>query len=438
MAGAWISWKERRARISQGWKSFLTKILPVRANQPVGLSQGSMLFIAIVIPLLVVAVATTVYFQTGRTEQRQVYFQQAAAYVGQALAQTDPVLQRNDWVQVLQWLDKTEAYGVTDETRALRRRAQQGVDSMDKIVRLDYTPVNEYAFTSAVKITRVLANTTNDLYVLDGTTGRVTHLVLGAQGYDLDATFSCGPGASGALNIGPLVDIALMPLGNPQRASLIGLDTRGTVVYCIQGKPPISAQLAAPSTGWGIPTRIHFASYVLSVLDVKSNTVWRYAAARDMVFGDTPRSFFKDSHTLSLGDVVDMTVYNDDLFLLRGDGRVVKCVDSRVSNIPVRCTDPLKYEDRRPGRETSPTTLSDTAFKQLIAVEMPNPSLYMLDTSSSAIYQFSMALYLNEQYRAQPYGETKLPDEAPTAFAISTNRQVFIAFGNRLYYAQIR
>ena len=69
---------------------------------------------------------------------------------------------------------------------------------------------------------------------------------------------------------------------------------------------------------------------------------------------------------------------------------------------------------------------------------MPNPSLYMLDTSSSAIYQFSMALYLNEQYRAQPYGETTLPDEAPTAFAISTNRQVFIAFGHRLYYAQIR
>lgn len=437
MATQYLGWKARREKWALGWKNFLAKILPVRANQPVGLSQGSMLFIAVVIPLLVVAVATTVYFQTGRTEQRQVYYQQAVAYVTQALAQTDPILQRNDWVQVLQWLDKTETYGVTDETRTLRRRAQQGVDGMDKIVRLDFTPVNNYAFTTAAKITRVLA-ASSDLYALDATTGRVTHLMLGAQGYDLDANFNCGPGASGALNINPLVDIALMPLGNPQRASLIGLDNKGTIIYCIQGKSPVSAQLTPPTTGWGAPTRIHFSSYTLSVLDAKANTVWRYAASKDMLFEDAPRSFFKDSHTLSITDVVDMAVYNDDLFLLRGDGRVVKCSDSRLSNVPVRCTDPAKFEDRRPGRETSPTRINDAVFTQLIAVEMPNPSLYMLDTSSPAIYQFSMALYLNEQYRAQPYGETGLPAQAPTAFAISTNRQVFIAFGSRLVYAQIR
>lgn len=439
MAGAWLGWKATRERWANSFKNFFTRLLPGRASQPVGFSQGWMLFTAIAIPLLVVAVATTVYFQTGRTEQRQVYFQQAAAYITQAMSQSDPVLQRNDWLQALQWLEKTEAYGATDETRTLRRRAQQGLDSLDKIVRLDYLPVNNYGFAASVKITRILANTANDLFVLDGNSGRVSRLALGAQGYDLDNTFNCGPGQSAALNIGPLVDIDLMPLGNPFRASVIGVDNRGTVVFCLQGgKAPITAQLTPPSNGWGNPSRIRFSQYTLSILDVKSNTVWRYAANRDMLFGEGPRSFFKGNQTLLLNDVVDMTLYNDDLFMLRENGSVVKCFDNRASETLVRCTDPMKFEDRRAGREVSPMRLEDTAFKQIIAVEMPNPSLYILDGSAPAIYQFSLALYLNEQYRAQSGGESPSKKEPPTAFTISANRQAFIAYGNQVYYAQIR
>lgn len=438
MASAWLRWKARRERISAGWKNFLSKVLPVRANQSVGLSPAGMFFIAVAVPLVVAAVAVTVYFNTGRTEQRQVYFQQAAAYTAQALAQSDPLLQRNDWIQVLNWLDKTEAYGVTEETRALRRRAQQSVDSMDKIVRLDFRPVNSYGFASTVKITRVLASINNELFVLDGNSGRVSRLVLGADGYDLDGNFTCGPGLSGAINIGPLVDIDLMPLGNPHRASIIGLDRNGTVVFCSQGKTPISSSLPAPATGWGEPTRIHFSANRLSVLDAKSNAVWRYTANQDMIFDNVPRSFLKDNQSITMNDVVDMTVYIDDLFLLRADGRMVKCSDNRAGTLTVRCTDPMKFEDRRPGREVNPTILPDAVFTQLITVEMPNPSLYMLESSAPAVYQFSLALYLNEQYRLQPYGETVFPKKVPTAFAVSSNRQAFIAFGDALFYAQIR
>lgn len=439
MASTYLGWKKLSERLGAGWRNFISKISPTQANQPASLSAGSMLFIALVVPVLVVVVATTVYFQSGRAEQRQVYYQQAVAYTSQAQAQSDPVLKRNNWVQVLQWLDKTEQYGSTDETRALRLNAQKGIDGMDKVVRLDFLPVNQTGFAASVKITRVLANNSGDIFILDGNAGRVTRLNLVNQSYEIDPRFECGPGTTAPILIGPLVDIDLMPAGNPYNASLIAVDTHGSVVFCIQGKPSISAQLPAPSEGWGTPSRIRFAANTLNVMDLKRDDVYRFAANKDMTFDTAPRSFFKDKKTVTLKDVTDMTVYNDDLFLLRADGKMVKCQDPKVKDVAVRCADPAPFEDPRPGRSTSPAVVADTQFIQLAVVETPNPSLYLLDRSAPAVYQFSMALYLNEQYRAQPYS-SDLPKsgETLTAFTVTSNRRLFMAFSNRLYFAIIQ
>lgn len=439
MATTYLGWKKFTERLGAGWRNLLSKVSPTQANQPVSLSAGSMLFIALVVPVLVVVVATTVYFQSGRAEQRQVYYQQAVAYTSQAQAQTDPVLKRNNWVQVLQWLDKTEQYGTTDETRALRLNAQKGIDGMDKVVRLDFLPVNQTGFAASVKITRVLANNSGDIFILDGNAGRVTRLNLVNQSYEIDPRFECGPGNTAPILIGPLVDIDLMPAGNPFNASLIAVDTHGSVVFCIQGKPSISAQLPAPAEGWGTPSRIRFTANTLNVIDLKRDDVYRFTATKDMIFDSAPRSFFKDKKTITLKDVTDMTVYNDDLFLLRADGKMTKCQDPKVKDVPVRCSDPVNYEDPRQGRSASPTVVADTVFIQLAVVETPNPSLYLLDRSAPAVYQFSMALYLNEQYRAQPYS-SDLPKsgETLTAFTVTSNRRLFMAFGNRLYFAIIQ
>ena len=257
-ATVWNGWKSFTARTGQAWRSLWVRLAPQRTSAPglpgtapqVRVSPALLVFIAIAIPLVVVAVAMTVYLQTGRGEQRSVAFQQAVLYASQATTQKDPVLQRKSWDQVLIWLDKTEQYGITDDSRALRARAQKGVDSGDAVVRLDFQPVNHVGFAQGVHITRMVTNN-NDLYLLDSSNGSVMRLFQTAQGYQLDTLFNCGAGPSGSIYVGPLIDIAAMPPVNPYNATLAAIDGNGNLMYCIPGTNAVSRSLAPPNVGWG-------------------------------------------------------------------------------------------------------------------------------------------------------------------------------------------
>ena len=166
------------------------------------------------------------------------------------MAQSDPLLQRNNWSQVLQWLDKTEEYGVTPDSRALRVRAQQGVDSVDAINRVEFKPVNRIGFANAVQITRLVSNG-DDLYLLDSSKGSVLRLFQTAQGYEMDTQFNCGPGIVESIIIGALVDIAPMPPVNPRNATVAGMDAGGNLVYCSPGKPPVVTYPGPAQCGLG-------------------------------------------------------------------------------------------------------------------------------------------------------------------------------------------
>ena len=61
----------------------------------------------------------------------------------------------------------------------------------------------------------------------------------------------------------------------------------------------------------------------------------------------------------------------------------------------------------------------------------PEPSLYLLDRGTSAIYQLSLKMVLQRQFKpAAAIGD------AVTALAVGTNKEVFVSAGANVYWAK--
>jgi hypothetical protein len=128
-------------------------------------------------------------------------------------------------------------------------------------------------------------------------------------------------------------------------------------------------------------------------------------------------------------DIVDLVVSNRDLYLLHADGHQTFCVYQIETT---RCQDPLEYGDLRQGRTGGPV-IPDAIFTQMQFAPPPDPSLFLLEPKSQAIYHFSLRLVLQRQYQPQqPLGDGPI-----TAFTVSAARSVFLAQGSQVFFAQL-
>ncbi len=81
--------------------------------------------------------------------------------------------------------------------------------------------------------------------------------------------------------------------------------------------------------------------------------------------------------------------------------------------------------------------MPETLFTQILSINAPDPSLYMLDAQNAAIYRFSVVLNFQDQMRPSGTTNTALPHSEPTAFTINPRRVVFLAYGNQLFMGQM-
>lgn len=419
--------RSTRQRTGRAVGGFLTRMVPGAASQNMSLSPATMLFIAIAVPVVVVAIATAVYFHSGASEQRAAYMQQAQAYAEQASNQKDATLRKNSWSQVIFWLNKADAFQSDDASQALRNRAQTELDIMDGITRLSLTPAFNGILPSSVNITRIAANGI-DLYVLDSSVGRVLHLYLAGRSYEFDPNFSCGPGPVDDKVVGPLVGMATLPANNKFSAAVVAVDATGNLLYCINDDQPKSPNaLSQPENNWGSISDMTLFNGNLYVLDKKNNGVFRFDGL-NYEYTDRPRLFF-GNEIPDLADVIDMTIYQDDLYLLRSSGKMTVCTYSGFEFSPTRCND-TNYN----GRGGSVAKYSDTKFTQLQATEPPDPSLFILDSRGPAIFHYSLRLNFQRQLRQDSRTDFPLPSQPVTAFTIAPTRVIFLAFGNQLYF----
>ncbi|PWH18821.1 MAG: hypothetical protein DDG59_05035 [Anaerolineae bacterium] len=408
---------------------WLSRLLP--DSSVFQIPTALMALIAILTPLLVVTVASLVYFRQGQVAEFERYLALAEQAAQQAQTLQDPLAQRSAWQTTLAYLDRATSYSNSSEAQALRAQANAAIDQLEAIQRLDFAVAMD-DLPKEAQIVK-MAVTENELFLLDANAGVVWRATAAARGYVLNPNASCGPGIQGAA-VGKLVGFGIIRKPTQLQAVIVGLDSKGNVVTCDYYDPPMVAALTPDERGMGSLRGFLIDGGNSYVLDPEKNAVWIYWKNK---YSEKPELFFSED-VPPMDNIVDFAVYGQDLYLLYADGHLAQC--SYSSSTPTRCVDPQPYKDSRPGRENQPLQ-SETPFTRLFVSQPPEPALYLLESSQPAIYQFSLRLLaFHTQFRSIPTPSfSPLPQGVPaSALAVSSEqRLVFLAFGNRLYYANL-
>jgi hypothetical protein len=406
---------------------FLPNLLPGSESSTTS-SSLIMIFIAIMIPLLVVTASVTMYLRFGRSYQYDNLYLQAESARTQAVSATDPARQRDGWQAVLFYLDKAEFYRTTPESTALRQEAQSNLDQLLGILRLNFYPA--FAGGLNVQISRLAANET-DLYMLDAEQGRVLHASQVGRTFEMDAAFRCEQGEYGEYRVGPIVDILILPRLNSLNAAVLGIDASGTLLYCAPGQVGQAIPLPLPDTNWGRVTGFTLDAGNLYVLDAPSRAIWVYTG-QNASFIDRPYFFF-GGQIPEIEDSIDLVVNGDELYLLHADSHMSTCSYSRLDTVPTRCEDPAPLINTIPAYQDI-DLFGGAHLTQMMLTSPPDSTLVLLDADNRGVMRISpRTLELQNQIRPSP--GTSLQPGPAGAMTVNPNRVLFMAVGDQVYFA---
>ena len=418
-------------RMGQGVKTFLGRMLPDEGL--FSIPAPTMAFISIAVPVVVVMVAMVVYLRQGLAAESDALYAQAELSARQAESQTDPTARRKAWETAMGYLDQAQVYQANSQIQVLRLRAQNALEQLNLVKRVDYQPAIIGGLPDSSRVTRLIV-VSGDLFFLDASTGRVQRAISTASGgYEIDRAFQCGLStAAGAPE--PLIDISPAIPGNTDETVLLAMDAKGDLVSCFVNDPPTVIQLARPATAenWGnlVAFTLDLDNGNLFVLDPVDNAVWVYPNSGTQ----SPKLFF-DQSTPPLQDVVDIAVNHEDLYLLHADGHLTLATSGITGVSPTRWVDPAPYIDTRPGSEKLPMVLPNP-FSQMLATQPPDPSLYFLEPKNKGIYHFSLH---NLGYQIQYAPSGVMPLGSATAFTVNPiDRVLFLAIGNQVFSASFQ
>ena len=432
LATWWIKIRTTNRKINQTAATITGKLLPGEEPSENTLSARNMLFIAIVVPLIVVAIGATVYFRLGRSERHQEFLAQAAQQVELARNTTDIQIQRETWNRAEELLEMAEKYGKSDESRQMRTEIESTLDNLDGIYRTLFQPLLVQQTTGA-NITRMVANQT-EVYALDAAQNRVLRLELTGSTYKMDENFECSSGVRGVLVVSDLIDIVALPPNSPFGATVLAVDETGNLMYCIPEDQPVVTSLASPDNNWGSLSDVELGGSNLYILDIPKDTILTYRG-NNQSFDQNPNWFFDDDKPV-LADLIAITAYGNDVYMLHQDGSMSTCTYRLGRDDKTKCNLKAPYHDERvSAAESEPAIMPDTHFVQMMSTDPLGPSLYILDTSSPSVYQFSLALTFIKQIRPQSNDDYPLPVSEATAFVVTPGRQILMAFGSQLYSA---
>lgn len=424
------AWRTGVDRFRQGLQRFMPRLLPGAEQNTWTLSGPAMAFIALLVPLVVVTIASVVYFRYGRSVQYEEYLVQAQDARAQAVSLQDAAAQREAWQRELFYLDKAESYNQSNETRTLRAEAQQSLDKLQGISRLQFQPVLNSGL--GVQIGR-LAASENDVYALDAEHGGILHIALTNSGFQRDDAFNCAPGSYGGYTVGPMVDLLAMPTINTINATVIGIDAAGNLLYCAPGQVGQAIPLPPPDTNWGRVKAMALDSGNLYVLDAQSHAVWVYVG-KDGTFVDRPYFFF-GGQIPELDDAIDLAVNGDDLYILHSDGHLSTCSYSRIETVPTRCVDPAPLVNPLPAYRDI-DLFHEAHFTQMMFTPAPDTALLLLDSDSQGVFRLAArSLELQNQLRPLAGRDNPLPQGAVGAMTISPNHVLYFALQDRVYFA---
>jgi hypothetical protein len=428
-------------RLNERFRTFLQRFVPrllpnADSNQPLVLPTAILIMIAMVIPIVVVTMASVVYFRFGQSLQYDELFAQALNVRAQATSETDPVRQRDQWQRVLDILDESDQYRVTNESSSLRTEAQANLDLLMGVIRLEFVPAfpNGLGGSASSQINRMAASE-SDLYMLEAESGKILHATFTGRSLELDNAFNCQPGSYAGYQVGKLIDILALPKVNALSANVLGIDSNGNLLYCASDQVPQAIPLPPlPNTNWGRITAFALDSGNLYVLDAQSRSVWVFPG-KDSTFIDSPYFYFGNEIPANIDSAIDLAVSSDDLYMLHTDGHLSTCTFSRLSEVPTRCQDPAPRVDNYPAhRDIDIFQLSH--LTQMSITNPPNSVILLLDSANQTVFRFSPRSFeLQSQVAGYPGKANPFPDGSVSAMAVSPNYVLYLAIGDQVYFA---
>ncbi|HUG35111.1 MAG TPA: hypothetical protein VMJ90_10105, partial [Anaerolineales bacterium] len=394
----------------------------------------AMVFIAIVIPVLVVTIASVVYLRFGQSVQYDELFSQALNARAQAVSESDPIRQRDAWQNVLSLVDQASAYRETDESNSLRNEAQSNLDSLMGVTRLIFAPAFTSGLGNSIQISRMAASE-SDLYMIDAERGSILHAAFTGQSLQLDNAFNCQPGTYAGYQVGNLVDLLALPKVNAAGATVLGVDATGNLLYCAPGQVPQAIPLPSlPNTNWGRITSLVLDGGNLYVLDATSRSVWVFIG-KDGTFVDTPYFYFGSQIPDTIDTAIDLAVGGDDLYLLHADGHVSTCTFSRIAETPTRCIDPINFLDPFPAH-TDINVFSQAHFTQMFLTSPPNSVILLLDSENQKVFRFTpRSLELQNQVTGFAGQANPFKSGTVDAMTVSPNYVLYLAIDDQVYFA---
>jgi hypothetical protein len=416
---------------------FVPRLLPSGdGTKPLVIPTYLLIIIAVVIPVVVVTMASVVYFRLGQSIQYDELYGQALNARAQAVSETDPARQRDAWQRVLNSLNKADEYRVTDESNMLRNEAQSNLDSLMGVLRLEFVPAfpNGVGGSSSTVISRMAASE-SDLYMLTAPEGKILHAAFTGRSLELDNAFNCQPGTYAGYQVGTLIDMLALPKVNALGATVLGIDGNGNLLYCAPDQVPQALPLPSlPNTNWGKIMAFALDNDSLYVLDAQSRAVWVFPG-QSSSFIATPYFYFGNEIPVNIDSAIDLAVSNDDLYMLHEDGHLSTCTFSRISDAPTRCQDPAPRVDNYPAhRDVDVFKL--THFTQMALTNPPNSVIHLLDSPNQTVFRFSPRSFeLQNQVNGFTGEANSFQRGSATAMAVSPNYVLYLAIGDQVYFA---
>jgi serine/threonine protein phosphatase PrpC len=425
------------SRVGQGLAALLARVLPEaepgqrarrrqarRAAAPTAQQDRRWLWLALLIPLLVIIIFALTRYEYERS--RQMHFRQllATAQSAKTSAQisTSPAEQRAKVGEALAALDQALLLKPGDEeTLAAREELSTWLDGINHVSRLFYFNVlKEFPDSETAKTqpgTIVVHGI--DVYVLDLGMNRVYKYLLNETGdafqsLGVDPVLLRGGDQHGEITVEDLLDIAWVE-STPALGSgaLFMLDKKGHVLKYDPEAGRLTAFSTADSSTWRNPVALTGYFGRLYLLDPDTNRILRYGLTSTGYDGP-PADYLQPDAGASLADAVDLAI-DGNVYVLHSDGRISKYSEGVVVSFPQRSLDePLK----------EPCCIFVTGSMD------ESGNVYVADAGNSRIVQFSKTGEFVRQFRSRDPGYM---DELRGLFVDEAGKKLYLVSGNKLY-----
>ena len=403
------------------------RLLP-ETDSDVRIPGSVMLWLAAGVPVAVVIFTIFVYVQFGKVRQFNYYVEQARIEAGFASSIEDPIEAVPHWRQVLLWTDlANQIRNDHPDVEFLEKSAISVIDVLDSVERIDVTAIDLNYDNDIPEIQTILARGSS-VYTLDVSNQVINRSVLTTSGtYQTDPIFECSNGNVGNQVINKIVDIAWLDQPNVvEQDTLIALDSSGIIVYCTSDGAMAATLLTPPYEGWQQPSIIEAFQDRIYILDPLANEIWVFQR-EDKFYGAPPERYFTES-AIDLSDAIDISIVQGTINILHSNGNMTECIRKSQEEPPI-CNTKIMYIDGRVGKSNDVVFENIYYPHSMIAYPPPYSSIYLTDSKSKGVFQFSLRLAYQREFRA-------ILEENPVetiVFAVGPGRDLFFASKNNLY-----